>query len=503
MNKNGIASLKICALSVALLTAGCGGGTTSSTGTAGLSGVDTAKKLFADLRTTSTAMSDTTETGALDTRAQQMKADFDLAIAPLDQDLIHWMSLTTGGIDYFLAYKTGANTSTSMPLFVGGVQIGGCTIYSDATAQTTATSASDALNVGCSINRKTVPGSTPALGHQVTDAIVMTPATGQSMPYQSFTYAARARLETLVNGVRDTSQDVTVGNYGDVNNRATGTIDYRKSGEIATSLVLQGMMPARTDDFGVALTDNETWDIGVTRTPEANSVFKYDFTGAITANKGGAAVGKISINPGSFARVAQDAAGHGQRNAADELSVSLSANAGGTTLTGVLAANTGVADKTGAKFIPTHATFTGKLATSNTEFFTGTLTLDVSDYDKFDSTLDESASNFAKKTATWVGTLTIPARPVLTVNISAKDEAFNSSTVNARYTDGASDITIAVVESGTAPVETTVSSTSGVSFKLVEPARSAPVMKDNVEVATINLNTGMIAYKDGSSESLK
>ncbi|MET3134246.1 hypothetical protein AAKU55_004541 [Oxalobacteraceae bacterium GrIS 1.11] len=464
-------------------------------------GIQAAKKLFASLRTNLTALSNPGNTGALDIRADAMRADFDKAIAPLDPDLLKWVQLTGKGIDYLRDYQAG-NTSTAMlQIYLGATKIGGCTIYSDTAGSIPATAPGNAASVGCSVIRKMVPGSFSGNGlhntfQQVTAAFTIVPVASSAT---SYTYIGRARLETWVDNVRNEAADVTVGTYGTTPNRASGTIDYVKSGDALSSITVAGTMPARTDDYGVAITDRETWALSATRTAESGNLFKYALSGAITSIKAGLEVGKISINPDSFVRTEEPSTGGNVK----EISLSLAAESGGSKVSGSLSMSQAMSDKSGRDYEPTKLSFTGSLSTNSAQFFSGTLTFQQTDFDKFDSSLPNSASNFLKKNASLVGTLSIPDRPPLKLSISAANLGFMQTSLSGQYDDGSNVINVSMSDTGIAPKTTLLSSAEGVSLTLNGTADSVNVLKDNAKVGVLNTKSGRIDYADGSFESLK
>lgn len=463
--------------------------------------VAAATRLFTSLRTNISALSTANNTGTIDLRADAMRADFDKATAPLDPDLGKWIQLTTRGIDYLRAYQANGGANT-MSMFAGGARIGGCGIFGDVNGNTAATSKANAVSVGCSIVRKNVPRSFPAVnGHaitkQVTAAFTINPVSASS-----YTYVGRARIETLVDGVRDPNQDVTVGTYGTVPNRATGTIDYVRTGDIVDSIAFKGTMPARTDDYGTAVTDRETWDLTASRTAEGNNLFKYALSGAIASIKADLEVGKVSIADGSFLRTEEKVAGDIVASGVKEFSLGLAAGAGGSKVAGKLVMTEAMADKSGFNYQPTKIAFTGSLSTNSAEFFTGTLAFTQTGYNLFDSTLPVSATNVEKQNASLVGKLSITDRPALIIQLNAGRIRAASETLSltGQYNDGSNLVNFSVSDGS--PKVTKISSVDGVSLTLTG-TENVDVLKDGAKVAVLNTKTGMINFTDGSFVSLK
>ncbi|WP_317204276.1 hypothetical protein [Janthinobacterium sp.] len=469
-------------------------------------GLLAAKALFASLRSNLTALSNAGNSGAIDIRADAMRADFDQATAPLDQDLAKWMQLTTNGIDFLRAYKAGNDQVNTLEVYSGGMKIGGCNIYSDTSGNTPATAAGNAAAVGCSVIRKNVPGSQtfglePNTYKRVTAAFTIVPASDTA-----YTYVARARLETWNVGAneRNRNLDVTLGNYGSTSDsRATGTITYVKSGDTISSLVVNGSMPARTDEFGVALTDRETWSLSASRSAEGGNLYKYAISGSIASVRKDAEVGKVSIADGSFVRTEESVAGHVVSGGVREFSLGLAAEAGGSKVAGTLTMTKAMADKGGHDYMPTDVSFTGSLSTASAEFFSGTLHFTQTGYAQFDSTLPESAANFVAKNATLVGKLSIKDRPTLGLSLNASNTAFHHSSLTGQYNDGSSLINFSVSDNGAATKVTLISSADGVTVSVKDGSETVEVLKGGVKVAVLNTKNGHIDYADGSFESLK
>jgi hypothetical protein len=463
-------------------------------------GIEAAKKLFASLRTNMKALSNPGNTGALDIRADAFRADFDKAIVPLDPDLANWMRLTTQGIDYLRAYQAGTTTQVKRDMFEGSARIGGCSVFGDTTGTAVASSAANAVSVGCSIVRKTIPGS--VIGNtfkQVTAAFTIVPTSSTT-----YTYVGRARIETYVNAVRDAAADVTVGTYGNASNRAEGSIEYAKAGNIISKLVVSGTMPARTDAFGVAITDREAWELSAVRTALDNKQFNYALSGSITSIKTDLPVGKISLKPGSFFRTEELNDGTIVLTGMKEFSLILAAEAGGSKLEGALKLADPMLDKSGKAYLPTNVSFTGTLGANNATVFVGTLALLDTGYGAFDTTLPESATNFTKKSASLVGTVSIPDRPPLKLSVSVGNDVFNGMNLSAQYDDGSNVINLSATGTVGGPrPQMKISSVGGVSLVLSATSDLADVLKDNAKVAVLNLKTGRIDYADGSFESLK
>lgn len=504
-------SIGTAALAAAMLAAGCGGGGGASGGGGAAplpsvpevvpaSGVPAAKKLFASLRTNTQAWTDSAQgSGKLATQYSAVRSDFDnAAAAPLDDQLLTWAQLSASGLDYFASFKAGA---VSVPVLT--LSGGTCTVTSDAAATVKATTAASAVNVICVALRTGAYLSGPMTSQtyvSLGSEIVLTPVAGQAGNY---TYAARATRGTVTyGGNTNLSAKTTVGRYGSSEAaRATGTVAYSKSGTELASFSINGMMPARMNNQGVALTDYEMWKLDTVRTTLDGGVVSYALSGELSSWLGGAAVGKVTVNNGSFARMLEDKH-DGVDNLLREISLSVTAETGHSKINGTIHLENYTADKNGRNFAPAKMTFTGNVGNNDVQFFSGTLGYDTAGYAQFNSDLAVSASNFVKLTTAVSGTITIANRPPLVLSYTLINDTPTATRETAQYSDGTLTINASSVTTGSAASVISIASSDGVSVTLTG-ADTADVLKDGVKVAVINVKTGVVTYTDGTFESIK
>ncbi len=431
------------------------------------------KALFASLRTNIQALSDVS--AASDNSVNVLKANFDAAIAPLDQDLADWVLISDSGVTMFNNYASNGNVGASnIRIFNNGNLVGRCFLYSDAASTTEVTGNADANNVFCRLAKVRISNSPLK---EFTKTIKLTP-TGAT----SFSYAARARLET--NDV-----PATTGIAG------IGTVSFAKTGSTTTAITIAGDMPARTDNTGVAITDKETWNVNFVRTLEADNVTtNYALAGGITAYKDGAMLSEITLKNGSFIRALEQAP--------QEVQLLLDVTGNGSKVAGTLYLATPTADKLGLNIIPTVARFTGSFSNGGIEFFNGALTATVFNYASYDRNAVNSAANFLNASVAFAGVAKIPGRPDLTLTLSATQPAFGKKAFSGQYSDGSNVILINSTNvTGVRIID--ILSSNGVAMQFVDGVNQANVKKNNSIIATFNQSNGIINYVDGSFESLK
>ena len=478
-----------------------------STGSGAITGVQAAKNLFASLRNNSHAVLLSDKTDPLDSRIESLRTDFSKAVAPVDGNLLVLTRLSISGIEFFQLYKSGG-IGTAQTNFLDGENIhGNCRILT-ATKQL-ATTKENAASVSCS-PYPTVPfayvrnANNIVIGYQtIRSAITMTPSADDP---NAFAYRAgniRTTFTSADAGRTFTSTTASVGNYG-TETAATGTIRFTTAGTALTSASFAGTMPARIGYNGVMLSDREVWSIDVTRTDEGNATFKFALTGTVASIVNDASNAQFSVKEGSFVRIKGDPSAP-TLEGTQEVSLILEGSAGSSKVAGAMRLANFSADKNGNGVIPTLVTFTGSLSTANAEFFSGTLGVERTGYDKVDSALPVTPSNYAGETASFAGKLTIAQRPDITLTVTLSKPTPNSASILGQYRDGAEVVNVSVTDSdiGIAPKKAHITNANGVSADFVGGARSIDVLRNGAKIAVIDTASGKIDYVDGSFESLK
>jgi hypothetical protein len=471
------------------------------------------KQLFASLRTNFHVLSNAQHTGDFDLRLDAVRSDFEKAIAPMDKDLLHWSQMVVNGIDRFNKYRAGLITqNVASPTLAS--QADACAIYSDAAATMLATSPANAHYLSCTYRRGIVPGSTKWNSateqfrfDEIIDHVVLSPADvagkftyNASLTQEAYAWAynpsAKYYMYMPVSGV----PAKVLGSPG------SGRISYTMDGRDVSSINFNGTMPARTTSAGQPMTDYESWNLSAQRTSLGGGLYRYDFGADLKSFLSGAIIGRVTLNPGTFATVALDANGNLAVNGVKEYRISLTGEAGSSKITGDLDVADGATDKNGKDYQPNRLVFSGSISNGpgtqdQSTVFSGTLRVQRFGYAQFDSLQPVSASNFVRDTASLSGTITVPSRPALMVNINASHDAVNNLSVLGQYDDGSNVINVSLTDNGNANRTLKVGSSAGVTFSLYGNNRVADVMKDSSKVGWLDLNASRISYIDGSFES--
>jgi hypothetical protein len=501
-----------------------------TTDTAIVSPVAAAKAFFASIRTNLSALLNAQKTGTLNLQVIVLQNDFSAATAPLDQDLADWILITERGVNYFNDYKSGvvrsssvainANGaySTSSPMYSYSRYIGSCAIYADELAETVlATSPANAKSVFCSLGTKPVAGTfkTTSVADQFiqdffTKTVILVPVAGST---SDFTYESRTRISTrqttysfspVFNADVVTLKTTTLGSYAgttDRNTRARGTVSYAMSGNVLASATVKGFMPARTDASGVALTDQEEWNISYARTPESTTVNKYALSGKITALKNGVSIGSVGLQEGTYIRVTSAPDDTYTHQDIKEVNLIVAVTGLSSSVSGTLSLNNFSFDGSGSSYAPTDVKFVGSFSNAGAEFFKGTLTAKSLNYTQYQSSLPDSASNFLQTSASFVGVVKIPSRPDVSVSLAGGLSTSRTDFFTGEFNDGTNAILIS--RTAAAPAVTNLSSSNGLSMVLNDGVNVTDVFKNSSKIATYTRSSGVINYSDGSIETVK
>lgn len=434
-----------------------------------------------------------------------IEADFNNAVAPLDQSLADWVVVSGRGIKLFNDFAQRKSTSTTVGDLGDASSLGACALYKDSAAQIAMTAADAGTapgSVSCILNKKTLDNSeraasTPGLydRDQIARTITLISAGSTSFSYTSGTQRETQEYRKDVSGAGyDFS---TLSGKTPIGSTASGTLSYAMSGGIVTSATINGDMPARVDANGAALTDRETWSIRYAVTAESGGVSKYAFSGKIDAQKNGASLGAVTVYDTSFVR----ATSNNDKYRMVEGLLAVGVTAGSSTVKGSLSLSQFSTDRNGNRYLPTNLKFIGSFTNTRSESFDGTITMQALNYKAVDSVAPQSASNFATGSVSFSGKLKASNLKPLTVTFALRNTGYKTTEYNGTYSDDAN--LISFNGDNSLPRTIYLASSSGISLKWVDGATFLDVFNNNSKVALINVGTKVITYSDGSFETLK
>ncbi|MBV6320319.1 hypothetical protein [Duganella violaceipulchra] len=463
------------------------------------------KALFASLRTNLQAWSDASQDGGgLRNSLNALKADFDTALSPLDQNLADWIVVSSSGIKLYDDFIQKKSTAFSVKDGHPWAPLGSCTLYKDAAATVAITSRDvtsvTPKSVSCTMSDAIVAGSERKSASSglytrvvIGKSITLAPAASGSFAYTTQTQRFSQEYRKDQYGLYDFRN---LSGQTPIGSAARGTIGYKMNGDLVATALIDGTMPARTDAVGAVLTDYETWHIKAATTAEAEGITNYAFSGTVSAVKNGTALGTVKLADTSFVRAV--VSGDSYRVLEGKLAIDVAT--ANSTVSGILSLSKFDTDKYGNRYQPNYAQFTGSFTNSRAESFNGVITVAVANHKNYDSAAPLSASNFILANVSFKGSLKIVSRPALAVTFAGRTTGYNSAEYNGSYNDGANVIAF---EGNSAPPGTVrIASATGVTVTLVDGAKYIDVYKNNSKTALINTSTGMINYIDGSFETL-
>lgn len=181
---------------------------------------------------------------------------------------------------------------------------------------------------------------------------------------------------------------------------------------------------------------------------------------------------------------------------------------------GVLKLGDVVLTKPGTDYMPTRGVLSGALRTiasgTTTEFLKGTLTATVAGVANYDERMADSTSNFVTGNLTFVGAVSAPSRPTLefTIGTSMKSHEDKASQVNFQYRTlvaGTPRMVIAGASSlaadGTRQF-TLTEAANNLSMSWTGEPTTAKLMKGSTVIGAIDTGTKMLTFSDQSFLSL-
>ncbi|MBI3286076.1 MAG: hypothetical protein HYZ65_14670 [Burkholderiales bacterium] len=491
---------------------------TVATGSAEPAALPATKAMFASLRNNVNAWRAALQPGAKDNPLDNMKADFDQAIAPLDKSLMDWVEISRQGMLMYKTYTEAGNTGSrytdilsSNGRVMGYCQLSGTPVkkvYCYTTEQLLLATQVEMFRDAIIDAYGRLHPATHLTARQVFHDITLTPAAASTT---SFTYLADSNAYSVYFN-RDMYGEMTDVNSegsreGALGNPVTGNVAFVADGNVLSALTINGDIPARFDDKGAYLNDKSSIALNYQRSPDSDAgAMKYAVSGEISTYKKDSTntsvkTGTISILPDSYLRTVPDSGGDITLNGAKELKFGVSASGVSSKIAGTLTLNNFSYDKSGSEYLPGDMQFVGTLSNGSAEFFKGSLTAHINNFSNFYSDQVKSATNFVNASVAFVGIARVAGRPDLKLSLNASSPAFDTILFNAQYEDGSN--TLLINSSNASPKVINLASANGVAVQFKEDVDIADVMKNGSKVASFDRNTGIITYIDGSFESLK
>jgi hypothetical protein len=392
----------------------------------------------------------------------------------------------------------------------------GCTLYTDTTNTTPATTPAEAKSIGCAaryfLSRSYFTGGTDTTEWRHAFTIV-------ANVDGSFDYTTRARQRVqrctttgctiLANNALQT--DFNAGKLTPVLSAPLGSI---------RSFTLAGELPAAFQQGGRTLVNlKHAVNLNGTQTVASDGSGSATIGGSITAYKGdGSVQGVLTLKTATLKQVAVAAGG----TEVSEGDLDLVWTAGGSEFEGRLALTDAQTDASQSARVPTKWALSGALRNNAgtgtaTEFLRGAFTTTITGLAGYNGTLPTSASNSFGINIGFVGALAASGRPTLEFSIGATSSLFDAEngtdpTVTMQYRTLVGTTPRLVValtaqppSSPTGqPTFTLSEATSNISMSWTggDPATVDLNYAGNTKIGTLNTGTGILTFSDGSFISM-
>lgn len=395
-------------------------------------------------------------------------------------------------------YTTGLTTSPDSPAISGFP--GGCTVFQGAFptqfggttgtsglpysgTSTLATAVANAKWVGCSVNSGPLATDGTRRYRQTILFNMAADATLANIPYLAVT-----RAQYVDTGVTY-QQNLTPA--------LSGTAGFTTASGNLTGFSLVGDLPPATTPAGALLAQRYPVNVAGQLTQLASGAVQATLAsgklGSVPVGASEAGL-TIDLSPGgaSVAVIPEDNTNATQVAAAKiDLVATISDSKG--RLSGSLLVDRFSVDSAG-DLVPGHAKFSGDVAVAPVvggiagtmvSFLSGSL----------------EATNGSTPVVSFSGSLTLPSRPVATLTVSVTETSVDTYTLEGRYVQNGTTVTITGSRKA-ADTEVTFADSTGVSVSVTTSVSTADVTVSGRKAAVIDKNAKTITYIDGTFESL-
>lgn len=471
------------------------------------SAVVQAKEFMATLRSNAKAL----DAADLSLKAELQKVSDDVQgrTAPIAVSSLKAMEVAGQATQFWNDVMVTPNaTFQQFRNFVNG---GGCTFYSDTDYLVMATSKAEAKYLACGTTPERIFATCSAVGQlcrtEWTTRVRLHPSASVANKFTVYskTRADKYTLEAQAGGGL-AAQRTARTEYGAAfpGNSTEFSWLNDSNGNLA-SMVLNGeLSPAFSIDNGVGTVLGDKHNVALNGAlTKASGVDTISVSGSIDLIKGGVLETGIALASGSYIKAAPDANGsYDARNGSQEMLIKMVAKTAASAITGDLKIGAFKSDVSTSSYIPTEVSFTGAVQRNGVSFFEGTLTGKADNHAAFNSTLARSNSNPQILSAGFLGKVTIPTRPVMTVSLSGTHTdtgslATNTTATTGQYTQGAITINLSGLDNGASNV-TTLTSTSGLKLVVDSSKSIYPITQGVESVGTYSTTTKRIDFLDGS-----
>ena len=425
-----------------------------------------------------------------------------LAVA---SDTANVVRLAQIAFDLWNNYQSRATSNVNSPGIAGFP--GGCTVYQGSFparfggdagealqpyvgTAVEATNVTNASWVACGLNQ----GAFPTIANKLTQyrrSILFNMGANTFPGTVPYIAVSRKRFIDSANANAVTQQNLTA--------TLSGVVGYTATNARVTGVKIIGDLPAPVNLSGALLAARYPISIDGALTILPSGASKVSFASGslgVVPLAATAASLTLDLSPGAVTEVIVPDDSRNLAQVADaKLHIAASIKTAKGELTGTLVADRFSVDSYG-DLQPGHAKFSGSIAAAGSNsavatFFSGAL----------------EGTNGDAPVVSFSGTLTLPNRPVLALNLSVSQTAAATATAKAAYTltgRYAQDaVTVQISGANAATGNTvTLADSSGVSVSKGASSEAINVLVSGRQTARVDQERGRIVYSDGSFESL-
>lgn len=502
-----------------------------------------AKALMSTLRSNAKALEATDL--SLQTQLMAVQDDVNARVRPVVDSTFEMLRTMDFGVQ--LLEEAQKNSGIYRKGRQGTQYEAGCQVFTDDTYRTAATTAETAKTVGCgsytALNRNVLDATTNQLNTwRWRHSLGIAPKSGVPGTYEVKTTARReygtcstpnsiscGTFTRTYEGTADQGKPVPVVNYPtySVQRGQEGVANFtrafsngsltslRLTGTTAPSLYYQGLGVNPVLDSGRGRRHEVELDVvktvvnGVQKLSlNSDAVIKF-----FSSDQQGATyfMSSIGVGKDSFIEAPVDT---DARDGTEKFDLRIGYVAGNSAIRGQLAASDGKWDKSLTQFVPTKATFGGRLerradgSSPWVEFLRGNIVMEALDFTNFSSNQPVSSSNQQKLKATSNAVLTIPTRPVLYVNnlvVNTIKQGVMDETVTltGQYRQGSVVINLEGNNGSAAngrKAVLTLTSSEGIKMVYDGSKSLHPMTKSDALVGQYDESKGRLTYSDDTFE---
>ena len=239
-----------------------------------------------------------------------------------------------------------------------------------------------------------------------------------------------------------------------------------------------------------------------------DGIDKYSFSGSSELIKNGLSDTHFSLLDGSYVLASSSSVATAQgaqtvvQDGSHEIVLKISGGSAESQISGNLKLGSFSTDFSHTHYQPTLFSFAGEIGRNGNSFFGGSIVAESQNYANFDETLPASNLNYMKIHTSFTGSINIPTRLPLLVNmvsnqVKAGESTASSLDISGQYTQGTLIINLSAYNKLNVRMMT-LQSTDGVELTVDQTKTIYPITFNSVLEGVYDTTTGKIDYVDGT-----